>query len=152
MLWVCSTSISDQTETIILRWIWRSLSAIMPVYSIVSKRNVFFRQKTLVDLEVRNLTAKRNTWKYNWISSDRNLGPYDKNSIMHYDGKVRNIFKHPIIKDKLTGNGIEVNKVMSQFDIQKINEMYPCKPSGPFLGMIFPWRHTGTYMFLDSID
>ena len=71
---------------------------------------------------------------------------------MHYDGNVRNIFKHPIIKDKLTGNGIEVNKVMSQLDIQKINEMYPCKPSGPFLGMIFPWGHTGTYVFLDSID
>ena len=73
--------------------------------------------------------------KYNWIATDEKLGPYDKNSIMHYDGKLRNIFKYPIIVDKLTGEGIEVNKEMSQLDIQKINEMYPCKPSDPLLGM-----------------
>ena len=53
---------------------------------------------------------------------------------MHYDGKLRNIFKYPVIRDKLTGDGIEVNKEMSQLDIQKINEMYPCKPSDPLLG------------------
>ena len=57
---------------------------------------------------------------------------------MHYDGKFRNIFKYPIIVDKLTGDGIGVNKEMSQLDIQKINEMYPCKPSDPLLGMTCP--------------
>ena len=71
---------------------------------------------------------------------------------MHYDGKLRNLFNYPIIVDKLTGEGIEVNKEMSQLDIQKINEMYPCKPSDPPFGKIKIMASYWYKIFLDSID
>ena len=31
--------------------------------------------------------------------------------------------------DKITGNGIEINREMSPLDIKKLNQMYPCKPA-----------------------
>ena len=48
---------------------------------------------------------------------------------MHYDGTLRGFFSddHPIMKDKITGNNIGVNTNMSQMDIQKLNDMYPCR-------------------------
>ena len=48
---------------------------------------------------------------------------------MHYDGTLRGYFSTPIIKDKNTGKGIEVNRKMSPMDIKKLNQMYPCKPA-----------------------
>ena len=53
---------------------------------------------------------------------------------MHYDGTLRGRFRDPIIVDKLTGKGIEINRKMSALDIQKLNEMYPCKPKDPAFG------------------
>ena len=53
---------------------------------------------------------------------------------MHYDGTLRGHFARPIITDKITGKGIEVNKEMSPLDIKKLNKMYPCKPTGPVCG------------------
>ena len=62
------------------------------------------------------------------------MGKYDIHSIMHYDGTLRGNFPNPIIVDKLTGKTIEVNRKMSPLDIEKLNEMYPCKQTGPALG------------------
>ena len=62
------------------------------------------------------------------------LGEYDTKSIMHYDGLLRGVFQHPIMKDKLTGKGIGVNKNMSPLDIEKLNKMYPCKGTDPVCG------------------
>ena len=76
----------------------------------------------------------KNLRKYNWTVSDGNLSAYDIKSIMHYDGTLRGRFTDPIIVDNLTGKGIEVNRNMSALDIQKLNEMYPCKPTGPAFG------------------
>ena len=58
---------------------------------------------------------------------------------MHYDGFLRGHIQHPIIKDKLTGKPIELNKKMSSLDIEKLNQMYPCnRPNsdcGKFLNL-----------------
>ena len=54
---------------------------------------------------------------------------------MHYDGTLRGYFRNPIMVDK-TGNSIGVNRKMSPLDIQKLNEMYPCKQTGPVLGKL----------------
>ena len=70
--------------------------------------------------------------KYDQIPSDGNLGKYDINSIMHYDGTLRGFFLHPIMVDKSTGKSIEVNRKMSPIDIQKLNKMYPCKQTGKY--------------------
>ena len=59
---------------------------------------------------------------------------YDTHSIMHYDGKLNGFFQNPIMKDKITGQGIGINKEMSQLDIEKLNKMYPCKPIAPACG------------------
>ena len=53
---------------------------------------------------------------------------------MHYDGKLNGFFQNPIMKDKITGQSIGINKEMSQLDIQKLNKMYPCKPIAPACG------------------
>ena len=53
---------------------------------------------------------------------------------MHYDGTLRGRFSYPIMTDKITGKGIEVNRKMSTLDIQKLNKMYPCQPTGPVCG------------------
>ena len=50
---------------------------------------------------------------------------------MHYDGTLRGRFQDPIIVEKITGKAIEVNREMSPLDIQKLNALYPCKPSDP---------------------
>ena len=70
--------------------------------------------------------------KYDRIPSDGELGKYDINSIMHYDGTLRGFFLHPIMVDKLTGKSIEVNRKMSPIDIEKLNKMYPCKQTGKY--------------------
>ena len=62
------------------------------------------------------------------------LSEYDTKSIMHYDGLLRGVFQHPVIKDKLTGKGIGINKNMSSLDIEKLNKMYPCKGKDPICG------------------
>lgn len=49
---------------------------------------------------------------------------------MHFDGTLRGLFSNPVMTDKLTGEGIGLNKEMSPLDIQKLNEMYPCKYCG----------------------
>ena len=59
---------------------------------------------------------------------------YDTKSIMHYDGLLGGRVDHPIMTDKLTGKGIEVNKNMSSLDIEKLNEMYPCNRTDPVCG------------------
>ena len=46
---------------------------------------------------------------------------------MHFDGTLRGLFSNPVMTDKLTGEGIGLNKEMSPLDIKKLNEMYPCK-------------------------
>ena len=76
----------------------------------------------------------KKTYKYNPTPGDE-LTAYDKDSIMHYDGTLRGYFSTPIMKDKITGKGIGVNRKLSQTDIQKLNQMYPCtKPSVPICG------------------
>ena len=68
------------------------------------------------------------TYKYQSTPGDK-LTAYDKYSIMHYDGTLRGWFDSPIMKDKITGQGIKINKKMSPLDIEKLNQMYPC--AGP---------------------
>ena len=53
---------------------------------------------------------------------------------MHYDGTLRGHFAYPIMTDKRTGKGIEINRKMSSLDIQKLNKMYPCQPTNPVCG------------------
>ena len=53
---------------------------------------------------------------------------------MHYDGTLRGFFSNPIMKDKLTGKSIEVNKELSPMDIEKLNKLYPCKSTTPACG------------------
>ena len=55
---------------------------------------------------------------------------------MHYDGLLRGFFptSNPIMKDKITGLSIGINREMSKLDIEKLNEMYPCKQLGPVCG------------------
>ena len=53
---------------------------------------------------------------------------------MHYDGFLGGRIQHPIIIDKLTGKGIEMNKNMSSLDIEKLNQMYPCNKTDPVCG------------------
>ena len=45
---------------------------------------------------------------------------------MHFDGTLGGFFKTPVLKDKITGEGIEINKELSALDIEKLNAMYPC--------------------------
>ena len=71
--------------------------------------------------------------KFDWEPTDV-VTEYDTKSIMHYDGKLRGYFSNPIMVDKITGKGIELNKEMSPIDIKKLNEMYPCKTTGPCPG------------------
>ena len=63
------------------------------------------------------------------IQARLELGPYDVKSIMHHDGTLRGRFRNPIMLDKRTGKGIEVNRKMSPLDIAKLNMMYPCATS-----------------------
>ena len=53
---------------------------------------------------------------------------------MHYDGFLGGRIQRPIIIDKLTGKGIEVNRNMSALDIEKLNEMYPCNRTNSVCG------------------
>jgi len=76
------------------------------------------------------------TEKYNWTSTD-DLTDYDIHSIMHYDGTLRGYFSHPVMTDKRTGKGIEINRKMSSLDIQKLNKMYPCQSTGPACGKFY---------------
>ena len=73
------------------------------------------------------------TFKFNWTSTD-DLTDYDIHSIMHYDGTLRGRFSYPIMTDKTTGKGIEINRKMSLLDIKKLNKMYPCQSTGPICG------------------
>ena len=73
------------------------------------------------------------TKKFNWTSTD-DLTDYDIHSIMHYDGTLRGHFSHPIMTDKRTGKGIEINRKMSSLDIKKLNKMYPCQSTDPICG------------------
>ena len=57
------------------------------------------------------------------------LTEYDIHSIMHYDGTLRGRVTQPIMTDKITGKGIDVNKEMSPLDIKKLNKLYPCQPT-----------------------
>ena len=62
--------------------------------------------------------------------------PYDVHSIMHYDGTLRGHFSNPVLIDRQTKRGIEVNKQLSVLDIKKLNEMYPCNPTAPACGKL----------------
>ena len=62
------------------------------------------------------------------------LKAYDTSSIMHYDGTLRGYFRSPIMRDKITGKSIGINRKMSPMDIIKLNEMYPCKSTDPVCG------------------
>ena len=68
------------------------------------------------------------TYKYDSTPGEK-LTAYDKYSIMHYDGTLRGSFVSPIMTDKMTGQGIKINKKLSPLDIEKLNQMYPC--AGP---------------------
>ena len=76
------------------------------------------------------------TLKFNWTSTD-DLTDYDIHSIMHYDGTLRGHFSYPVMTDKRTGKGIEINRKMSSLDIQKLNKMYPCQSTGPACGKFY---------------
>ena len=68
---------------------------------------------------------------------------------MHYDGFLRGRIEHPIIIDKQTGNGIEVNKNMSSLDIKKLNQMYPCNTTDPVCGkFLYEFRVNQSDFFL----
>ena len=41
------------------------------------------------------------------------------------------------MKDKITGLSIGINRQMSKLDIEKLNEMYPCKQLGPVCGEFY---------------
>ena len=71
--------------------------------------------------------------KFDWEPTDV-VTEYDTKSIMHYDGTLRGNFARPIMVDKITGKGIGLNKEMSPIDKRKLNEMYPCKQTGPPTG------------------
>ena len=75
------------------------------------------------------------TYKYDSTLGDK-LTAYDKNSIMHYDGNLRGWSPSaPIMTDKITGESIGLNRVMSPLDKEKLNQMYPCaKPTIPDCG------------------
>ena len=73
------------------------------------------------------------TLKFNWTFTD-DLTDYDIHSIMHYDGTLRGHFSYPVMTDKRTGKGIEINRKMSSLDIQKLNKMYPCQSTDPACG------------------
>ena len=80
-------------------------------------------------LDLPELTSEivLKTEKLNSTPGD-DLTAYDINSIMHYDGTLGGFFSSdPVMKDKITGKSIEVNREMSPIDIRKLNEMYPCK-------------------------
>ena len=68
----------------------------------------------------------KTTLKFESSPLDDKLEPYDVKSIMHHDGTLRGRFQNPVIRDKITGKGIEVNRKMSPLDIAKLNKMYPC--------------------------
>ena len=53
---------------------------------------------------------------------------------MHYDGLLKGFFQNPIMKDKFTGESIEINTELSKIDIQKLNKIYPCKPEASSCG------------------
>ena len=78
-----------------------------------------------------------------------NLTAYDIHSIMHYDGTLGNRFpiNNPVMKDKITGKSIGVNTKLSPLDIEKLNQMYPCKPRGlacgKFLYYLLPIDNIG---------
>ena len=70
--------------------------------------------------------------KFNWTSGD-DLTDYDVHSIMHYDGTLRGRFSYPIMTDKTTGKGIEINRKMSLLDIKKLNKTVPMSINRPHL-------------------
>ena len=76
------------------------------------------------------------TSKIKWPSTD-NLTEYDIHSIMHYDGTLRGHFVYPVMTDKITGKGIEINRKMSSLDIKKLNKMYPCQSTVPACGKFY---------------
>ena len=55
---------------------------------------------------------------------------------MHYDGTLRGFFRTPIMRDKTSGKSIEINREMSSMDIDKLNQMYPCKTADPVCGTL----------------
>ena len=72
---------------------------------------------------------------------------------MHYDGLLRGFFPatNPIIKDKKTGKSIAINRKMSDLDIKKINDMYPCKQLSATCGKLsaFCWSDSDRQRFTD---
>ena len=69
---------------------------------------------------------------------------------MHYDGTLRGLvsINNPILKDKKTGKSIGINKKMSPLDIQKLNNMYPCKSRKPTCG---EFRRALQVIFIDYV-
>ena len=55
---------------------------------------------------------------------------------MHYDSLLGGLLSNPIMKN-ITGESIGINKEMSQLDIQKLNQMYPCKQISSTCGKFF---------------
>ena len=93
-----------------------------------------FRKACFLEFEIIGTSQfLKKTLKFKRTPAD-NLSGYDTSSIMHYDGTLRGFFLNPIMKDKISGESIGVNREMSSMDIQKINKMYPCEPSVPVCG------------------
>ena len=69
------------------------------------------------------------TQKFKSTHTDRHT-TYDTLSIMHYDSLLGGSLRDPIMKT-ITGESIGINKEMSKLDIEKLNQMYPCKQAGP---------------------
>ena len=66
---------------------------------------------------------------------------------MHYDGLLSGLQtdrNNSIIKDAITGETIGKNTKLSKLDIQKLNEMYPCKQQGPGCGKFLYFLTTGS--------
>ena len=86
-----------------------------------------------IDYFIQFTKTFEKTQKFDSTPTD-NLTEYDTQSIMHYDGLLRGFFpkSNPIMTDRITGQTIGINREMSQLDIKKINEMYPCPVRGKF--------------------
>ena len=162
MLWAYYTNINDQTEISIFMLIWQPLiwHHLITDYWNSSERHVFFK---FIIFEFRlgksfftkigafrfyifrgahwnnqnNTTEK--IWKFD-RSDENDLTAYDTRSIMHYDGTLSGFFENPIMKERITGKGIEVNRELSQIDIEKLNKMYPCKQTASACGKFWYFR------------
>ncbi|XP_077289268.1 hatching enzyme 1.2-like [Arctopsyche grandis] len=62
---------------------------------------------------------------------------YDYGSVMHYSGHAFSANGQPTITAKVSGVTLGQRRELSKGDVQKVKEMYKCKPAGGLLSWIF---------------